>query len=536
MKKVLSIIMIMLALLVLASCTNDVSDPINYVEGDSWEGVFKEFWETMSLEYVHFSEEEGLDWDEVYEKYLPHFQELDWEKESDTLTAFSYFKAIVWQLSDYHYSLMVNDNFGNYIMISPSTLQKMKKAHSDWDINDYPDVYSMKFYLDENKKLAMKVSQTSINAGFDNPIVKNMEDKTDPGFATVKKYEAVVEGTFEVKELTAAGVFHNGSTDFTKGYEEGSFALKTRSDSKTDLTDAEKAWNTAVQTLGLDGFSYCYGLTDKGFFYFYISAFPSTSCLEPLLYQETLTVEERKTLEKSGLDVVHDALWCQNVDAAHKYTELTDLIAELKGISNLIKQLRNIGGIGKCTFDGVTWEVVGGVIMDVRSNGGGSADFLCTLMGSFFEEEVKIGEVRYRDSYSRYNYTPWTDFYLEQSYCNTLADDNYSNPFVVLANGSSVSCSEISCMIAKHLPKAKIVGGQTYGGTCALTDRRVFQSGPYKNGNIYIYTTTYQTKDSSGSSLETVGITPDVAVKYQEGSDERYKKALETAFDMLSAK
>ena len=530
MKKLLSIIMILLALIVLASCTNDVSDPINYVEGDSWEGVFKEFWETMSLEYVHFSEEEGLDWDEVYEKYLPLFQKLDWNNQGDSLTAFSYFKAIVWQLSDYHYSLQVNDNFGNFIMISPSTLQKMKKAHPDWDINDYPDVYMLKFYPE------IKGSQTSISVGFDNPIVDNMADKTDPGYATVKKYEAVVEGTFEVKELTAAGVFHNGSTDFTKGYVEGSFALKTKSDPNTDLTDAEKAWNTVVQTLGLDGFSYCYGLTDKGFFYFYISAFPSTSCLEPLLYQETLTVEERKTLEKSGLDIVHDALWCQNVDAAHKYTELTDLIDELKSISNLIKQLRNIGGIGKCTFDGVTWKAVSGVIMDVRSNGGGSADFLCTLMGSFFAEEVKIGEVRYRDSYSRYNYTPWTDFYLEQSYCNTLADDNYSNPFVVLANGSSVSCSEISCMIAKHLPKAKIVGGQTYGGTCALTDRRVFQSGPYKNGNIYIYTTTYQTKDSSGSSLETVGITPDVAVKYQEGSDERYKKALETAFDRLSAK
>ena len=142
MKKILTLLLILLSLLVLSSCTNDAKDPIDETT-DSWESIFLQYWDTMSLEYVHFSEEEGLDWDAVYEKYLPLFKDLDYSKQEDSITAFKYFKEMSWQLSDYHYSLTVKDQFGNSISISPSMLQKMKKAHPDWDINDYPDIYSV---------------------------------------------------------------------------------------------------------------------------------------------------------------------------------------------------------------------------------------------------------------------------------------------------------------------------------------------------------------------------------------------------------
>lgn len=542
MKKILSILMILLALIVLASCTNDISDPYDDAE-DSWENVFKEYWETMSLEYVHFSDESGLDWDAVYDEYLPKFQKLNFEDVKDTVTAFKYFKEMSWQLSDYHYALQISDNFGNMIQISPSTLQKMMKDHPDWDINDYPDITSIS---------ASSISYTSINRGLDNPYFSLGEGATPTmeELMQVYQYMSIVEGASEISTLSTptdtndpdSYLFHNGVKDFGNNYVGVSFAkVSVNSVTHPDpLTAEEEAWNTVLDTLGLDNFKYFYGLTtEDGIFYFYISQFISPSCLEPLLYQENLTAAERKTLQDSGLDMVHDILWGQNVSIDSSYLDtykksMAEKMEDLEGIVNLFTQLRNIGATGKCTFDGYTLLTVNGVIMDVRSNGGGAADFLFRIMGSFFYEETKLGSVRYKDSYSRTSYTPWIDFYLEQSYCNPVASQNYSGPFVMLANGSSVSCSEIACMISKLLPNSKIVGSQTYGGTCALTDRTIFQSGPFQKTHVYIYTTTYQSVDSNGVSLEGVGVTPDVAVDIKAGEDARYKKAVETVKSMAN--
>lgn len=524
MKKILTLLMILLSLLVLSSCTNDAKDPVDETT-DSWESIFLQYWDTMSLEYVHFSEEEGLDWDAVYEKYLPLFQNLDYSKQEDSITAFKYFKEMSWQLSDYHYSLTVKDQFGNSISISPSTLQKMKKAHPDWDINDYPDIYSVS--LTPTGGISMSV--LSINGGFENPVIEDMSAATDAEKAEYKKYISTVEGILEVSDLTNAGLFHNGTADFISSVGYTIVAPKSETPS-----NEQKAWATVVNGLSLDGFTYFYGLTKDSVFYFYISQFPSTLCLEPLLYRENLTSEERKKLEESGLDIIHDALWCQNVRDGAKYN-LSAQRDQLEGICDLLKNLKYITANGKCTFDGYSWESVSGVVMDVRSNGGGDVGFLLTLMGSFFSEETKIGEVRYRDSYSRYNYTPWIDYYLEKEYCNPVASANYSGPLVMLTNGYSVSCSETACLIAKLLPSAKVVGGQTYGGTCALIDRTLFQSGPFNGEQITIYTTTFQAIDSNGTNHETIGIVPDVAVEYQEGVDARFEKALETVKEMASS-
>ncbi len=529
MKKILTVLMILLALMVFSSCTNDAKDPIDE-EADSWESIFCKYWDAMSLEYVHFSEETDLDWDRVYDKYLPLFKELDNTKKEDSIKAFKYFKEMSWKLSDYHYALIITDTLGNYIQISPSSLQKMKEAHPDWDVNDYPDIFSSS--IDESGE--DKISLLSVNGGFENPVVKDLTDRekwSEEEKAAVRKFYITTEGVTEVSELAEKNTFHNGVTDFNDDYV--GYTIEMPEETKTDK---DKAWATVLEGLDLSekSFTYFYGLTEDGIFYYYISQFPSTKLLEPLLYQENLTAEERKTLADKGLDYVHDALWCQNVKSGVSY-DLSEKRAGLEGVSELLKTLKYITVRGKCSFDGYTWKEVKGVIMDVRSNGGGAADFLFTLMGSFFASPVKIGSVRYRDSYSRYNYTPWIDYYLEKDYCNTVADSNYSGPFVVLTNGSSVSCSEISCIIAKLLPSVKIVGGQTFGGTCALSDRTVFQSGPFNAGQVYIYTTTYQAVDSNGNNLETKGITPDVKVDYKDSTaDARFNAAVETIKKMAS--
>ena len=52
MKRILSILTILTALLVLVSCTNDISDPAKSGEPSTWKDVFLTFWNTMNTEYV----------------------------------------------------------------------------------------------------------------------------------------------------------------------------------------------------------------------------------------------------------------------------------------------------------------------------------------------------------------------------------------------------------------------------------------------------------------------------------------------------
>ncbi len=124
------------------------------------------------------------------------------------------------------------------------------------------------------------------------------------------------------------------------------------------------------------------------------------------------------------------------------------------------------------------------------------------------------------------------DFKIEDIYCNGIRD--YDKPFAIITNGFSVSCSELSASIVQNLfQKGAVIGSQTYGGTCGLTDRNIYHSGPFTSNSLSIYTTTYETelrmKDGSYVNLEGKGITPDEIVDTATdfSTDTRFEKALE---------
>lgn len=143
MKKI-SLVLISIVLLLLVSCSNQVKAP-----DETWEDIFLQYWNAMNNEYVHFSEDTSYDWDKVYEKYLPLFQELDYTKSDDSLKAFKYFKEIAYGVHDNHYNLSVTDGFGNTLKTSPALLKKYAAANEGNDIMDFPDVTIKGFYGDE---------------------------------------------------------------------------------------------------------------------------------------------------------------------------------------------------------------------------------------------------------------------------------------------------------------------------------------------------------------------------------------------------
>ncbi len=538
MRKTLSLILIVLALLLFTACTNDIKAP-----DDSWENIFLQYWNAMNTEYVHFDDSK-LDWDKVYDDYLPKFQALDYTEPLDSLEAFRYFKEISRNVDDYHYNLKVRDGFGSSLNISPA-LENKWAAATDGDISSFPDVTWVDSTLGITylKSVDGKTIITSVN--------KN---------TYIDEFIGKVEGIMEVKKLRGDsdsvkgewGNFLKGTTTFktSTGFD---FSVFSEPNQYSDAADI--AAYSVVSGLGLGSFSYYYGVTSDDIFYFYISEFAATVLEDFLdvLYTESLTEEQKQTLKENGLYQLYCLIWCQDDesgsygpvynlqdytlkyvdDGGNSKTENINLIEKLKGVYDLYKILNSIGTTDKCKMvnaSGVEEEfTVKGIIMDVRSNGGGAVYFLEKLMGCFFKEPTVIGKSRYKDGYSRLEFSPWMEFKLE--YSNGTKD--YDKPFAIITNGYSVSCSEISSSIVKNLmAKGAVIGGNTYGGTCALTDRNVYHSGPFTSNSLTIYTTTYETelktKDGKFEDMEGKGIAPDVSVDVDTtyATDKRFEAAV----------
>ncbi len=534
MRKTLIIILTVLSLLLVTACTNDIKAP-----DDSWENVFLQYWNAMNTEYVHFGTDTDLNWDAVYDEYLPKFQALDYTNVNDSLTAFTYFKEISINVDDYHYFFKVADGFGNMIMISPAAENKWwaqeQKDNPDTErtIMSYPDVK----WNDSTYGITVMMSVDR----------KTVISAADP--SGIYEFMYAIEGMNEVSSLKKNEKFHSSDTfQVEKSY---SFNIKQP---EANAGAAEMAAYSVVNALGLKDFSYDYGVTSGNIFYFYFSSFVSTK-LEPLLYEKTLTDEQKEKLKSEGLLQLHGIIWCipeetdtlpsgqtYHYDLENYETKDADgkditinFIEKLKNVTDLFSILESIGKEDKCTIDNKEYSIEG-VIMDVRSNGGGAVITLESILGNFFKDSEVFAKVRYKDGYSRLEFTPWVDFKFEDGICNGVKD--YDKPFAIITNGYSVSCSELSSSIVKNLmKKGAVIGGQTYGGTCGLTDRNIYHSGPFSSNSLTIYTTTYETelkvRNEDGSysyeNLEGKGITPTVSVKAEV--DSSYSYSSDTRFD-----
>lgn len=501
MKRALSILFLTALILILPSCTYDISKPDDY-SLDSWESIFLQYWNMMNAEYVRFEADTDLDWDEVYSKYLPLFSALDYSNEKDSITAFRYFKEIAINIKDCHYKLIVRDNFKNFLWMEPRR-ERLWESKNGKDNSSYADVISNGYIISVD-------GETRISTDDDEESEKELS----------RFYEAV-EGYYEIDKLIEKGSFHNTGTSFKAscGY---SFKIKE---------DEEKTWKDIVNAFDIDGFSYYYGVTEDDIFYFYFSSFISyvdNPLSEPLIYKETLTDIDKEKLSKEYI-ALHDVLW----------KNYPDKVCYFKGIYDMFAALKSIGKDGTVDMNGETYPI-NGVIMDLRSNAGGDNRTLETIFGSFFKSETKFAETRYKDGYSRYEYGPWLEMAIEESYCNGRGD--YEKPFVVITNGNSISCAELSASIVKNLIKKGVVlGGITYGATCTKVPRSIYHSGGFQSQNLDVVMasleTKLRTKDGLYISFENKGIEPteglEVEVDGEYTRDTRFEKAVKWIKDTL---
>ena len=178
-----------------------------------------------------------------------------------------------------------------------------------------------------------------------------------------------------------------------------------------------------------------------------------------------------------------------------------------------------------------------GVIIDLRSNGGGYLYDSQFVLGALFPQDIQTGYIREKSGVGRYDYGTMLPKELP-----ALSDphETITEPIVVLTNCMSVSMSEMTAMGAKALSNGCVIGKRSWGATASLYDDPIFYSIAYAGcigeqdvTPVYVYLTICAMFSLDNKCFEGVGIEPDIEVDldvdlfYSTGYDTQLERALQ---------
>lgn len=163
-----------------------------------------------------------------------------------------------------------------------------------------------------------------------------------------------------------------------------------------------------------------------------------------------------------------------------------------------------------------------GLVIDVRSNGGGLLPNVETLVGRFIEERTLAGYISHKNGPAHDAFSDPVAYYFEP----TRNHIHFLKPVVVLANRGSFSATNNFVSIMKGLPGVTIVGDVT-GGGCGLP----FTSEMPNGWNVRF--SAAPILDKNGQLTE-FGVEPDVKVDQTEDDTARHHDTLlDTAINIL---
>ena len=156
-------------------------------------------------------------------------------------------------------------------------------------------------------------------------------------------------------------------------------------------------------------------------------------------------------------------------------------------------------------------EGIGGLILDLRYNGGGSVQEAVALAGLFIDAGP-VGQVKAKDD---------KIYTLKDVVRGTVWD----GPLLVLVNGNSASASEIVAGTLQDYNRALIVGSSTYGKATAQvvlpmdTTLDLATLNPKTEAASYIKMTISKLYRITGKTAQFSGVIPDVALPDPPGAD-----------------
>lgn len=493
--KILSIIGAGLLLLTLGACREQSDTLVSYGHQDqlsfgeaenSYAGKFKVLWNGLNQSYAlwDYEKELGLDWDAVYDQYLPQFEALDEQEDVTDNQLKELTEQVVCPLHDGHMTVKLkNHKTGKYITVSPSMVRNSKRPEFVAVRNTPP---TLKYYAKKaNGEIELDEDGTPIYLEY-STASDDLLDKFNDTEKAGKEW--INDSITALKNLT------------TPTAEEVDM-LKVLTDLNKELDEVEDT---------KEGIALYNELANR---YAYLNI-PGFDPIDENFYDNGMKI--RFALLKGNIAYLYFSDFALSYYLNKEYTnegfpnasEAT--LAHIKKVEevwnswfNTIQELHKAGKLG-------------GVIIDVRNNGGGSMNDYRYVLGSLIPSGgFEIGQARYRRGTGRLDYSP-----LMPAYAPTMDEEHalITKPIVVLANCASVSMAEVTSLGTKYIDNATLIGKRTWGGLCGLIGNEFFSYnytghiGEEGKTPVYVYLPLVAQFTREGQLLEGVGVTPDIEV------------------------
>ena len=526
MKHKLFLLVALLLILTVTSCRQESdalysygqNDYLRFREADTcYVGEFKLFWNAMNQNYPlwDYEREFGFDWDAAYDEFLPRFEALDERRENDEEITDQEYQSLLEDLvRPLHESHMMvefkNHSTGNYIYVSPSNLRIADREDFNVSYGFSPYLY---YFMDYGRLSHYRSASTKVGT-----VVRWFLDRSD----TTYGWGYVLDRIETLSAKQAAGTIEADEIIELNALKDVDAACEVDMSNYTD--DEKFSWmsqlyqhytnavaGTSAQPVpGLfdmdphyknDGLTIRSAVLDDGVAYLYMSNF----ALSPYLVKEF-----------GYFDSASQTVLAQNQEIVDVWNNWFEQIQEMKKNGTLK-----------------------GVIIDVRSNGGGYVSDFTFVLGALLPQDSKLqtGYRREKSGVGRYDYGPLLPNELQAL---SSPHEAITEPIVVLTNCLSVSMSEMTALGAKTLSNARVVGKRSWGATGTLSDDpkyySVFYAGCIGEQNVtpvYIYLPMCALFSMDNKSYEGVGIEPDIEVDFDldlfctTGCDTQLERALQ---------
>lgn len=521
MKKILSIMSAALLLLTMGACRPESDTLVSYDHNDqlvfaaadtSFAAKFQIMWNGLNQNYTiwDYEAEHGVDWDAIYDEYYPQFEALDRRGRDATVTDDELKTLMQKTLSPLHdghfYFEMKNHKTGNTVIYVPSSDRNASR-------DDYDIASTFKPDLTYYTHVAHGQVETDAEG---NPIVMSYSTEVlglltrflgTPGIGLqwvngrIRELSALPSPTeMETFQLQQLQCFFQELSAIEGTLMDDAVAIYNHLREKYSFLEIP-GYDYIDPTFATKGITFSYALLKGNIAYFHVSSFAMTLYLDDACTQETFDTSVPATM--------------------HHIQQMREV---WQAWFNTVQQLHRSGTLG-------------GVILDVRSNGGGNVDDYQYFVGSLVPSGgLHVGYQRYKRGTARYDYSPMMD-----GIAPTLSTphETITEPVVILTNCMSVSLSELSSLGVKTMPKGKVIGKRTWGGLCPLANNDLNtynysgHIGVKGETPVYGYVPMLGAFTLDKKLIEGEGITPDIEVDFDDqlfqstGRDSQLERALQ---------
>ena len=516
------------------SCRPQSDDLLSYGQNDvqayyeannSFAGEFKAFWTAMNENYGIWDVEEsyGTDWDAVYRTYLPKFEELDKRQTQVTNEELmALYKQITDTLHDGHMSLQVkNLHTGLYITLTPH-LDRVTRERGTRQNEESMNVTTLDKY--QTTEVPATYRALAYDAASSDDIIIEHLDSTvhrvnRAAIAYIAKIDAA-GGPDEMNNVVYESVKElKASTDSMMN-----FFLMPRSSLLAFIAIMRPLYNQLCEKYALTSQqigaemvpiedmlgedmvkTIRFALFDGNIAYLRLGGCGLTGHFHPVYKQEPIPGSMYESYHLAVERVWHH--WFDTIQTLHKSGDL------------------------------------GGVIIDMRNNGGGYVLDYQYLLGALLPSGGwNSHQLRVKNGIGRLDFGPITPFVVTTYEAeHEVINDR---PIVVLANTNSVSMAENTTYGVKSQPNGCFIGTRTFGGLSALNPDPEAYSETYSGafgvngttpiwGYIPKYVCLYPNKDGEYKPVEGYGFEPDIECPLDvnlwqtTGRDNQLEKALD---------